>query len=93
MNHRNRKNILIAAMILLLLSATGIWFVSGIHSVLISDAASKEQSYQVYGMIIPFVVCVIAVIFAAVCCLAGTFISLTRSVNPSVYAGHKHDGD
>lgn len=69
MNHRNRKGVLVAAMILLLLTGAGIWFVSGMHSVLVPDMASQEQSNQVYQMIIPFVVCVTAVIFAAACCL------------------------
>jgi len=70
--HRNRRNILIAVMILLLLTGTGIFFVFSIHSALMSNTLPenlKEQSSQIYRIIIAFVVCVIAGTLAVTCCL------------------------
>lgn len=69
MHHRNRNNIIIAAIVLLILSGVGIFFISSVRSMLISNTQNSSQSSQVFWMIVVFVICVIAVVFAVTCFL------------------------
>lgn len=67
MHHRNKRNIIIAAILLFALTGAGILLVFNLHSMLMTNMVPenlREQSARIYWIISGFVVFVIAAAFA-----------------------------